>query len=351
MIDRLIHHVDTAYRWLCQQRKHFPANSDVWDLRFHWAQIRPDLIAQLRGNRYLFSPLQQVIKQDGEYIHLWASQDSIVLKALTLVLADLLPASRLCTHLKGHGGAKQTVNTIYQELSGNAFVFRTDVKSYYQSINHERLLDRLEKHIDDKIVINLLGQYLKRSVDKGGVFLTHRQGISSGCPLSPLIGSFFLYELDQAMEQQPLFYRRYMDDIIVLASTRWKLRKAIRSVSQVFERLGLEQHPDKTFIGRIEKGFDFLGYQFGEGKLTVSARTHQNHIRRYTRLYEQKLRQRSSREDILACLERYRRRWIQWAFAGLPPSTLHVDLLHDLQGFTMNSAIQSQPQKTERQQR
>jgi RNA-directed DNA polymerase len=148
------------------------------------------------------------------------------------------------------------------------------------------------------------------------------------------------------MEQQPLCYRRYMDDIIVLASTRWKLRKAIRSVSQVFERLGLEQHPDKTFIGRIEKGFDFLGYQFGEGKLTVSARTHQNHIRRYTRLYEQKLRQCSSREDILACLERYRRRWIQWAFAGLPPSTLHVDLLHDLQGFTINSALQSQPHKT-----
>lgn len=325
MIEELIDHIDTAYLWLCKQRKHFPANSDVWDLRFHWDQTRPELIAQLRGNRYLFSPLQRVIKQDGEHIHLWTSPDSIVLKALTLTLADPLPASRLCTHLKGHGGAKQTVGHIYHALAGNTFVFRTDVRSYYQSINQELLLDRLEKHVDDRVVMNLLSQYLKRSVDLGGVFLTHQQGISSGCPLSPLIGSFFLYELDQIMEQEALFYRRFMDDIIVLTPTRWKLRKAIRDINLVFQGLGLNQHPDKTFIGKIEKGFDFLGYQFGDGKLRVSARTQQNHLRRYARLYEQKKRQGSSREERLACLEKYRQHWVTWVYSGIPPSIFNFD--------------------------
>jgi hypothetical protein len=53
-----------------------------------------------------------------------------------------------------------------------------------------------------------------------------------------------------------------MDDILVLAPTRWKLRRAVKRLNQTFTELKLEKHPDKTFIGRIEKGFDFLGYQF-----------------------------------------------------------------------------------------
>ena len=53
-----------------------------------------------------------------------------------------------------------------------------------------------------------------------------------------------------------------MDDIVVLAPTRWKLRWAVKAVNEVLSSLRLEKHPDKTFIGRIEKGFDFLGYHF-----------------------------------------------------------------------------------------
>ena len=60
-----------------------------------------------------------------------------------------------------------------------------------------------------------------------------------------------------------LFYVRFMDDIVVLSPTRWKLRKAIAVLNGVLSSLRLEKHPDKTYIGRIEKGFDFLGYHFG----------------------------------------------------------------------------------------
>ena len=55
-----------------------------------------------------------------------------------------------------------------------------------------------------------------------------------------------------------------MLDVIVLAKTRWHLRKAVRTVNQHSNQLKVAQAPDKTFIGRIEKGLDFLGYQFGE---------------------------------------------------------------------------------------
>ncbi len=73
---------------------------------------------------------------------------------------------------------------------------------------------------------------------------------------------FYLMELDRKMEKLDAKYFRYMDDILILAPTRWKLKKAIRVLNQTFNELRLEQHPDKTLIGRTERGFDFLGYHF-----------------------------------------------------------------------------------------
>jgi RNA-directed DNA polymerase len=290
MINELVNPdlIDEAYHWLCKQRKHFPANSDVWDCRFHWNTVKSHIIDELTSNQFSFQPLQKVTKSNGAVIHLCTSKDSVVLKLLSMVIQQYLPSSKLCTHLKGHGGSKQTVTGLHAQISQHTFVFRTDVKSYYESINHEILLAKLSVYINDTVVMNLLAQYLKRSIESGGLFREIKQGISSGCPLSPIISSFYLYELDKTMEGKPVYYRRYMDDIIVLSPSKWKLRKAIRTVNQHFEKLKLKQHPDKTTIGRIKKGFNFLGYQFGDKQLSVSKRTMKNHIRRLTQLYEQK---------------------------------------------------------------
>ena len=196
-----------------------------------------------------------------------------MLKALALVLGEHLPISPRCTHVKGHGGAKAAVRQVWAGLAGNRFVLRTDVKSYYASIDHLLLLDQLAAFIEDRRVLNLLGQYMRRTAERGGVFWDYQKGISLGCPLSPLMGALFLTCLDQRMAKSGLFYVRFMDDILVLSPTRWKLRKAVKAVNQVLGSLGLEKHPDKTFIGRIEKGFDFLGYHFGPDGLSVAKRT------------------------------------------------------------------------------
>ena len=98
-----------------------------------------------------------------------------------------------------------------------------------------------------------------------------------------------------------------MDDILVLAPTRWKLRRAVRVVNQVLSSLRLEKHPDKTFIGRIERGFDFLGYRFGPEGLSVARKTLENFAERALRLYEQEPTR----------LGEYVRRWLRWTQAGL----------------------------------
>jgi RNA-directed DNA polymerase len=56
----------------------------------------------------------------------------------------------------------------------------------------------------------------------------------------------------------------------VLAPSHWKLRKAVRVVNQTLNGLQLEKHPEKTCIGKIERGFEFLGYHFGPGRLIIA---------------------------------------------------------------------------------
>ena len=68
--------------------------------------------------------------------------------------------------------------------------------------------------------------------------------------------------LDDALEIMEVFYIRFMDDWVVLATTRHRLRKAVRVVNQCLESLQVSQHPNKTFVGRTSKGFDFLGSHF-----------------------------------------------------------------------------------------
>jgi len=128
-----------------------------------------------------------------------------------------------------------------------------------------------------------------------------------------LIGAFFLSAVDDALDKTGLFYIRFMDDILVLAPSRWKLRHAVRTVNQALASLAVEKHPDKTFIGRIERGFDFLGYHFSRVGLTIARKTIANFITKASRLYEQK------RSTVLAdaALEMYVKRWARWAKSGL----------------------------------
>ena len=100
-----------------------------------------------------------------------------------------------------------------------------------------------------------------------------------------------------------------MDDWVILAKTRWQLKKAIRIMNQILDRLKLEKHPDKTFMGRTKRGFQFLGYWITPDKLTIARETVRNAKVKAARLYEQG----ASQERI----EQYWRHWWRWCVGGL----------------------------------
>jgi len=100
-----------------------------------------------------------------------------------------------------------------------------------------------------------------------------------------------------------------MDDWVIIAPNRWKLRKAVYRVNQVLNALKVKKHPDKTFVGRADKGFDFPGYSIKPNQLTVSVITIKRHVERIDRLYEQGASQKRIRQHV--------RRWFEWLKAGI----------------------------------
>jgi RNA-directed DNA polymerase len=111
------------------------------------------------------------------------------------------------------------------------------------------------------------------------------------------------------VEATGLPYARFMDDWAILAPTRRKLREAIRLVNQTLAELHVEQHPDKTFIGRISRGFDFLGYAFTPAGLGAAPLAIERRVQRVSQLYEQGV-------DLIH-IGAYVRRWLRWARSGL----------------------------------
>ena len=146
--------------------------------------------------------------------------DALVLKVVTKIVEKCIFSriSKRCFHVKGRGGLKGAIREAIANREKCPFVFKTDVKSYYDSFDHEKLLSMLSVYVKNDNIIRLVRKYLARTVEKNGVCIEIKTGIAMGSPLSPLMGAFYLSELDSKLEEAGLFYVRYMDDILIMAA-------------------------------------------------------------------------------------------------------------------------------------
>ncbi|NEQ65754.1 MAG: reverse transcriptase [Symploca sp. SIO2D2] len=320
--------LEAAYQWLCDKPAHHHFNADVWQVRRWWHEKKPMLQQLLLSGSYQFRELR-LFRGEDRRIECWSSMDALVLKAIAIVLGEHLKPhlSQRCFNVAGNGGMKAAVREVGANLSNYQFVFRTDVKGYYASINHHILMEQVGQYVEDDAVKALLWGYLRRYVSDGGNYLDITQGISLGCPLSPLMGALYLKPLDDRLAALlggvgsglGCFYVRYVDDWVILAPTRWKLRKAIKAVNEVMADLLVEKHPDNTFIGRIARGFEFLGYWFDTTGVGVAQKTVDRMMAKVTQLYE--------RGASVGRIGDYLRRWVGWVKGGLWGCCCRVGLL------------------------
>lgn len=241
----------------------------------------------------------------------WSHSSSKLLSATLHLLQDRMKTvlSHHCTHVKGRGGVKGAVRGLARQVGDFRFVARFDIAAYYDSMQHHVLLNLLvQAGIDEPLCVLVL-QYLESpDLTRSGC------GMIAGGALSPLLGALYLLPMDLAMERlvsmAGIYYVSYMDDMVILAKTRWHLRRAVRKLIRVTGSLGLDLHQKKRFIGCIDQGFAFLGFHINPSrKVRPSAESLQRLVTRARRLYEQ---------GADGCrLRQYVARWTRWLWGGL----------------------------------
>lgn len=213
-----------------------------------------------------------------------------MLKAISLVLSEYLRDKLTfnCVHLKNHGGLKQTVQEIWDQLPQYKYMLKSDIHSFYESIDHLSLIAEIDKLIPDKHFRELIYKSLPRVETQGGLFFDKTRGIALASPLSPLLAAITLIQLDIAFSNHKIkfFYRRFMDDYIILCQTRNQLKKAVKPMWQILNRCQLTIAIEKTYIGKISHGFTFLGYSFTIDQFTIANQTILKHLLNRNRLFE-----------------------------------------------------------------
>ncbi len=146
---------------------------------------------------------------------------------------------------------------------GYRYTVDIDLKAYFDTIPHDRLMDEIGRRIADGRVLGLIEAYLKASILEGVQAWTPTRGAPQGAVLSPLLSNIYLNGLDHLMANRGYEMTRYADDMVIQCRTTAEAETALAEMRLWVEAHGLTLHPTKTKVVDVEKeGFDFLGYHF-----------------------------------------------------------------------------------------
>lgn len=200
-----------------------------------------------------------------------AVRDRIVQGALRHVLEPIFETD-FAEHSYGFRpgrGAKDALRRVDRLLkAGHVWVVDADLKSYFDTLPHDRLLALVKTRVADGRVVALVAQFLQAGVlEEGKGWQPTERGTPQGGVISPLLANLYLNPLDHQMAQAGYEMVRYADDFVILCHTEAQARKALAAVGAWVAEAGLTLHPEKTRVVDATQrgGFDFLGYHFERG--------------------------------------------------------------------------------------
>jgi group II intron reverse transcriptase/maturase len=162
---------------------------------------------------------------------------------------------------------KDALRKVWKEIqSGSEWIVDADLRDFFGSVDHEKLLTLVAQRVADGRVLRLLKAMLKAgSYSKGRLFPTER-GTPQGGVVSPLLSNILLTPFDREMRLKGYQLTRYADDWVVTCKSAAEARAAVDAARRILKQLGVELHPQKTRIVHVQHGFEFLGYKIKRGQ-------------------------------------------------------------------------------------
>ena len=295
---------------------------------------KEDLLESLRNGSYKPSPVRRkdIPKPDGGTRQLGIPTviDRIIQQAIAQILIPIYEPqfSDASYGYRPGRSAKEAIRKVkkYAE-EGYTHAVQVDLGKYFDTINHDLLLNLLRQTIKDGRVIKLIKKYLKSGIMADGVIVRTEQGTSQGGPLSPLLANIYLNEFDQEWKRRGMKHIRYADDIIILTKSKRAAEHQLESSRKYLEgKLKLTMNTEKSKVVSVFaiKRFKFLGFCIGKNGNGIYIRAHKkslNKAKQKLRAITKRNRGRNVR-TIMAEIAQYMKGWLGYYYIADMKRTL-----------------------------
>ena len=236
------------------------------------------LIGELLSGSYLPEAVKQVEipkpKGGVRKLGIPTVTDRIIQQAISQVLSPLYEVG-FSSHSYGFRPGRSAHKALQQAgeyvKSGRTIVVDMDLQSFFDEVNHDRLMHRLSKKIGDKALLRLIRRYLQSGIMSGGMLSQRSKGTPQGSPLSPLLSNIVLDELDKELETRGHCFVRYADDFSIYVRSRKAGERVKTSISRFITRkLKLKVNEQKSIVCEVNKTV-LLGHTLlKSGDLTIA---------------------------------------------------------------------------------
>ena len=283
---------------------------------------REELLESIRLGKYKPQPgrRKEIPKPDGGVRKLGIPTvvDRIIQQAIAQQLVPIYEPlfSDLSYGYRPKRSAQQAIQKVKEYAEqGYTQAVLVDLSKYFDTLNHELLMNLLRKNVADTRVIELIKCYLKAGVMENGLRVKTTEGSPQGGPLSPLLANIYLNEYDQEMAKRGVPVIRYADDIVVLAKSPREAQRLLETTQRYFEgKLKLKMNVDKSKVVSVYsiRNFKFLGFALGRDKNGVFIRVHTKSLKK-TKAKLKELTSRSQGRNVRQVMENvkvYIRGWL-----------------------------------------
>lgn len=262
-----------------------------------YLQVHGDrIINDIMNRKYKPMPVKRVeiLKENGKVRKLGIPTvvDRVIQQAIAQVLSPIYE-EQFSEHSYGFRPNRSCEMAIIKSLEfmndGHDWVVDIDLERFFDTVNHDRLIQIIYKTIDDGEVMSLISKYLKSGVMIQGNFEATTVGTPQGGNLSPLLSNIMLNELDKELESRGLRFVRYADDCNIYVKSEKAANRVMKSITTFIEKkLGLIVNASKSKVGR-PRDIKFLGfgYYFDNKAKRYEVRPHPISIQKFKRKLKQ----------------------------------------------------------------